>query len=60
MAGDLGYQTYLVLDATRTFDRTTPGSDVIPADEIARAAAASWHGEFATVLGTAAMLARLP
>ncbi|MHB1526809.1 MAG: cysteine hydrolase family protein [Candidatus Dormibacteria bacterium] len=60
MAGDLGYETFLVLDATRTFDRTTPGGEVIPADEIARATAASLHGEFATVLGTAAMLARLP
>ncbi|HUY55899.1 MAG TPA: cysteine hydrolase family protein [Candidatus Nanopelagicaceae bacterium] len=59
MAGDLGYETYLVLDATRTFDRVTPEGEVVAADLIARATAASLNGEFATVLGTTEMLARL-
>ncbi len=59
-AGDLGYETSLVLDATRTFDRATRSGEVVPADEIARATAASLNDEFATTLGTAAMLARLP
>ena len=59
MASDLGYQTYLVLDATRTFDRVTPEGEVVPADQIARATAASLHDEFGTVLGTTGMLARL-
>lgn len=59
MAGDLGYETYLVLDATRTFDRRTPAGEVIAADQIALATAASLHDEFATVLETAQMLERL-
>lgn len=59
MAGDLGYQTILVLDATRTFDRRLPDGAVISADEVARRTAASLHGEFCEVLSTAEVLERL-
>jgi nicotinamidase-related amidase len=52
MAGNLGYETVFVLDATHTFDRAGPDGVVLSADELARATAASLHGEFATVVDT--------
>ncbi|HVB14390.1 MAG TPA: cysteine hydrolase family protein [Candidatus Dormibacteraeota bacterium] len=57
MAGDLGYQTFFVLDATHAFDRTGPNGETVTADEISRATAASIHDEFATVVTTAALIA---
>ena len=56
MAGNLGYDVRFVLDATCTFDRTGPDGTVVTADELARATAASLHGEFATVVSTADVL----
>lgn len=56
MAGDLGYETLFVQDATHTFDRVGPGGDKVTADEICRATAASIHGEFATVVTTKEVL----
>jgi len=56
MAGNLGYETAFVLDATRTFDRVGPDGEVIAADELARVTAANLHGEFATVLSTDAAI----
>jgi nicotinamidase-related amidase len=52
MAGNLGYTTYFVLDATHTFDLVGPDGVTIPADELARVTAANLHGEFATVVTT--------
>jgi nicotinamidase-related amidase len=52
MAGNLGYDVRLVLDATHTFDREGPDGTVMTADELARATATSLHGEFATVVCT--------
>jgi nicotinamidase-related amidase len=52
MAGNLGYDVKLVLDATHTFDREGPDGTVMTADELARATATSLHGEFATVVRT--------
>ena len=52
MAGNLGYDVRLVLDATHTFDRRGPDGVVVTADELARATAASIHGEFAAVVST--------
>lgn len=52
MAGNLGYDVDFVLDATHCHDRALPDGSVIPADQVARAAAASLHGEFATVITT--------
>jgi nicotinamidase-related amidase len=47
MAGNLGYDVKLVLDATHTFDRGG-----LTADELARATAVNLDGEFATVVST--------
>lgn len=59
MAGNLGYDVDFVLDATHCHDRSLPDGTVIPAAEVARAAAASLHGEFATVRSTADVVAEL-
>ncbi|MDO9591027.1 MAG: cysteine hydrolase family protein [Microcella sp.] len=57
MAGNLGYDVDFVLDATHCHDRALPDGTVIPAEQVARAAAASLHGEFATVVTTEQALA---
>ena len=57
MAGNLGYATTFVIDATHTFDRTGPDGAVIDADQLARVTAANLHEEFATIATTAGILA---
>jgi nicotinamidase-related amidase len=59
MAGNLGFETWVLGDAMATFDRRAPDGEVIPADVIHRTALASLHDEFAEVLDTATALARL-
>jgi nicotinamidase-related amidase len=59
MAGNLGFATYVVSDATATFDNTGPDGRVWPAQLLHDVALADLHGEFATVLDTATVLARL-
>jgi len=59
MAGDLGYTTFFVMDATRAFDRVSPSGELIPADQIAQTTAASLHDEFATVVDTSTVLRAL-
>jgi nicotinamidase-related amidase len=52
MAGNLGFVTYLVADATATFERRSPSGRYFPAEEIHQTALASLHEEFATVLNS--------
>ncbi len=52
MAGNLGYETTFVIDATCTFDRQDLSGNWIRADELARITAANLNGEFASVLDT--------
>lgn len=56
MAGNLGYATTFVIDATHTFDRRGPDGELFPAELISRVTAANLDGEFATVVKTAALL----
>jgi nicotinamidase-related amidase len=56
MAGNLGFKTVVVADATAAFDRQSYDGSVIPAAEIYRGALASLHGEFAEVTTTEAVL----
>ena len=56
MAGDLGFQTYLVSDATATFDRTGPDGVVYRAEDVHGISLASLHQEFATVVDTDSLL----
>lgn len=59
MAGNLGFATRVVSDATATFDRTGPDGTTYRAEEVHAMALSDLHGEFATVLDTAAVLAAL-
>ncbi len=56
MAANLGFRTYVVGDATATFDRAGPDGSRFPADAVHAISLASLHGEFATVVDTALML----
>lgn len=49
MAGNLGFETYVVSDATATFERTGPGGKPFTAEQIHEISLVSLHGEFATV-----------
>ena len=59
MAGNLGFETYLVADATATFGRRGPEGQHFSAQQMHETALASLHEEFATVLDTATVLAAL-
>jgi nicotinamidase-related amidase len=56
VGGNLGYDVRFVLDATCTFDLRGPDGSLVTADELMRVTAANLHGEFATVIDTAAAL----
>jgi nicotinamidase-related amidase len=56
MAGNLGFATYLVADATATFERRGPDGRHFSAEEIHDTALASLHEEFATVINTDAIV----
>lgn len=58
VAGNLGYDTYFITDATHTFDRAAPDDSTVPAATLSFITATNLHGEFATVLPTSALLAR--
>jgi nicotinamidase-related amidase len=59
MAGNLGFATCVVSDATATFDRVGPDGVAHRAEAIHAIALSDLHGEFATVLDTAAVIAAL-
>lgn len=59
MSGNLGFNTYLVSDATATFNRKGIDGRNWPAEEIHQSALASLNGEFAQVISTKAVL-KLP
>jgi nicotinamidase-related amidase len=58
MAANLGFETWLLEDATATYQRRAPDGELIPAETMHRTAIASLHEEFAEVLGTDEALAR--
>ena len=59
MAGNLGFTAQLVSDGTATFNRADVSGKPLSADEIHNVHLASLHGEFCTVVTTAAVLAEL-
>ena len=59
MAANLGFDTYVVSDATATFDRIGPDGRTYKAQEIHAANLASLHNEFATVIETENLLKKL-
>lgn len=56
-AGNLGFRTYLVADACFTFGRRDFHGRLRSADEVHALSLANLHGEYCTVLDTAAVLA---
>lgn len=58
VGGNLGYDVAFVIDATHTFDRLGPDGDVVTAATLAHVTATNLHGEFATVVRTADLVAR--
>ncbi|WP_248960507.1 cysteine hydrolase family protein [Sphaerisporangium perillae] len=60
MAGNLGYRVLYPIDAMHTFDAVGPDGEVVTAEDLTRATAASLHhGRFARVVRTADLL-RVP
>jgi len=60
MAGNLGFSTWVVSDATATFDRIGPDGVKHAAEQIHAIALSDLHNEFATVVDTATVIAALP
>ena len=59
MAGNFGFDTYLVADASATFERTGPDGRHYTAEQMHDTALASLHGEFATVVCSEEVLGAL-
>jgi nicotinamidase-related amidase len=59
MAGNLGFDTYVVADATATFERFGADGRLRGADEVHDAALGDLHGEFAEVVDTKTVIAAL-
>ncbi len=59
MAGNLGFDTWLVRDATWTFDRVGPDGDKHPAEEIHAMTLSNLNDEFARIVSTADVIAAL-
>ena len=59
MAGNLGFETWVLADAVATFARKAPDGELIPAETMHRTALASLDGEFADVIDTDAAIGRL-
>jgi nicotinamidase-related amidase len=55
MSGNLGFTTYLVADATATFERRAPSGLFFRAEDIHETALASLNEEFATVINSDAL-----
>jgi nicotinamidase-related amidase len=60
MAGNLGFQTYLVDDACFTFARRDFHGRLRTADEIHSMSLANLHQEYCTVVNTSAVVAESP
>lgn len=56
MAGNLGFETFVISDATATFDTRGPDGTLYKADEVSALNLASLNEEFATVIDTATAL----
>ncbi len=56
MAGNLGFHTYVVTDATAAFDLVSPDGTTIPAQTIHDVSITTLHNEFATVIETEQLL----
>lgn len=57
MAGNLGYETILIADATATFDRVGINGEVFPSELIHQTTLANLKEEFAEILNTQELIA---
>jgi nicotinamidase-related amidase len=60
MAGNLGFRTFIVSDATAAFEMVGHDGRHFPADEVHALSLAALHREFATVVETESLLQALP
>lgn len=60
MSGNLGFDTWLVRDATWTFDRTGPDGNEHTAEAIHAMTLSNLNGEFARIASTAEIIRALP
>lgn len=58
MASDIGFETYVVADATATFEMKGPDGRLYDADEMHAFGLAEIHREFATIVDTRSLLQR--
>lgn len=56
MAGNLGFEVYVLADATACFDRLGHDGRRYPAEEVHAVSLASLHEEFATVVDTESLI----
>ena len=59
MAGDLGFNTFVVSDATATFDRLGPDGKLNDAEAVHMISLASLQDEFATITDTESLLKQI-
>ena len=59
MAANLGFATFVVGDACHTFDQTAPDGSPVSAEALHITHLTTQNTEFATVLDSAAVMARL-
>ena len=59
MAGNLGYETYVVSDATATFDKVDFFGQLRSAEEVHALSLAHLQGEYASVVSTTEVLERV-
>jgi len=59
MAGNLGFETFVVEDATATFDRAGPDGIVHPAELVHAVSLANLHEEFAAVVHSSEVLSAM-
>ena len=60
MAANLGFRTWVVSDATAAFDRTGHDGRYFNGEDVHALSLASLHGEFATVIGSEAIIGVAP
>lgn len=60
MAGNLGFETYVVADGCFTVDKRDLTGELHPAERVHALALANMHGEYATVIESRDVLAALP
>ncbi len=59
MAGNLNFETFLISDATATFDRVGLNGEIFDAELIHQTALASLNEEFATIINTNSLISEL-